>query len=222
MNKISSKQNKLLNLHLDLVLNANINTNITSINNRNEAKVLHIEDSLIAFDFINNCENGDIIDLGSGAGYPGIPLAITSNRKVFLTETVTKKAILLNMFINELKLYKQVKVYNDRIENISRQNGHRFKIVTARALSSIPSLLELSSPLIAKDGYLLCYKGVNVKEEIDRAEKIYDKLGFCYWKTLNKRLSNGFIRNIVIYKKCKESVIKLPRKLGFAQKKPLS
>lgn len=213
-------KDKLLYKHLELVLDANKKTNLTNITDFNKATIYHIEDSLSAKNIIDKLPNGKLVDLGSGAGFPGIPLAITTNREVLLTETTKKKADWLKIFIERLNLKTKISVYNGRIEDLSKEMPETFMIATARALSSLNSLLELASPLLKIGGYLICYKSDNITEEINTANNISDKLGFedCLCKTIS--LSNNIKRRLVIYKKTHKSTVKLPRKLGFAQKKP--
>ena len=110
-----------------MVIDANKSVNLTSITNINDAKILHIEDSLITSGIIKKIDIGDLVDLGSGSGYPGIPLAVVSKRKTYLIETVKKKAKLLTQFINMLGLNNQVIILNDRIENISLIYKNQFK-----------------------------------------------------------------------------------------------
>lgn len=218
---IDIDNNKLLLKHLDLVLEANKNTNLTNIKDKEEAKVLHIEDSLASLDFIKQI-NGDIVDIGSGAGYPGIPLSILTGKNTTLIETVGKKAKWLKFFISELGIESHTFVINDRIEQVSKDNQKRYTIVTARALSSLSSLLELASPLLKENGYLICYKSLDIDEEFNKAKNIEKKLGFKLHKKVLYKLINNNTRQLIIYKKVRDSEIKLPRKFGFAQKKPLA
>lgn len=218
---ITKFQKSLLNKHLDLVLDANKKVNLTRITNKREAEVLHIEDSLASLDIINKLPEGELADLGSGSGFPGIPLGICTNRQITLVETTKKKTDFLNIFIKELNL-DNVSVFNGRIEEFSKINNSVFTIVTARALSSIASLLELSSPILKINGYLICYKTNHCDEEIKEANKACNTFGFEFVENIDIPLSDKeTIRRFVIYKKISESKIKLPRKMGFAQKKPI-
>lgn len=219
--EIQDLNKKKLEKHLNLVLDANKKVNLTSITDYKEAQILHIEDSLCAVDIINNLKNGELVDIGSGAGYPGIPLAIMSNRKTTLVETVRKKADWLKFFVTELNLNSQIFVYNGRSEELAKSKKYKFSIATARALSSLSSILELASPLLCLNGFLVCYKSKNIDEEREQANKVIDLLGFEFYDALKYKLSNNQERSLVVYKKIKDEKINLPRKSGFAQKKPL-
>lgn len=210
----------MLEKHLDLVLCKNQQLNLTTITNKDEAKVLHIEDSLAALPELEGV-SGELVDLGSGAGYPGIPLAITTGLKTTLVETVGKKADCLESFINELGLQAQISVSNKRIEELAVEKPNFYSVATARALSSLSSLLELASPLLMNHGKLICHKGSEVQAELDAALLIADKMGFELVSNREYTLSdNKTTHRIITFEKIKVAEVKLPRKLGFAQKKP--
>ena len=214
-----NEKEELYKKHLELVLKANKIHNLTNIISYDEAYIMHVEDSLSAAREINHYD-GEMIDLGSGAGYPGIPLAIETGLKTTLVESVGKKADCLKTFINELNLESQIFVRNSRIEDVSLKEQCRYNIATARALSSLSSLLELASPLLVENGILICYKGEDIDNELKSAISIEDKLGMKFVSNREYELSNGKKHRIVVFKKIGEAEIKLPRKLGLAQKRP--
>lgn len=220
MYNLDKNSEALINKHLQLVLKKNEKINLTAIKDIATAKIKHIEDSLSIIPYISNYPKGKIIDIGSGGGFPGIPVAIASKRHTTLVETVKKKAECLNYFVNELSVRDLITVYNGRIEDYSKEHKEEYSIVTARALSKITSLLELSTPLLRNNGILICYKSQNIYEEINNANKIEDRLGFKLNKIINIKLSDSTKRKLVIYKKIHPPLVKLPRKNGFAQKKP--
>ena len=218
---IEAKQKQLLEKHLDCVLNANKIHNLTNIKERSEAQILHIEDSLAGILELDQAKQGKLVDLGSGAGYPGIPLAIVSGRNTTLVESVQKKADCLKSFVRELDLSSNIFVSNNRIEEEAAQNRNSYAVATARALSSISSLLELASPLLEIGGSLICYKASEIDEELEEAQHIVDKLGMCLVSNRLYTLSNGINHRIILFKKEADADINLPRKLGLAQKRPL-
>lgn len=219
--EITKEQNALLEKHLDLVLFKNQQLNLTAIKDKDEAKILHLEDSLAGLEELNSVD-GEFVDMGSGAGFPGIPLSIVSGKKATLVETVGKKSDCLKSFINELNLEAHVSVSNKRIEELAVERPNSFVAATARALSSLQSLLELASPLLVINGLLICYKGNNVEGELNAALNITEKLGFEFVSNRKYMLSDSTEHRIVVFKKVKEPEVKLPRKLGFAQKKPFT
>lgn len=216
-------EQRLIQQHLKLVLYANNTHNLTRITSSVEAQVLHIEDSLVAFPEMKNAPKGKYADIGSGGGFPGIPLAIVTHRNTLLVDSVKKKIFVLSKIINELKIEDQIGVYAGRIEDLSLLYPATFSVLTARALSSLPSLLELASPLLTDSGQLICYKA-NVKEqEINNALSLKEKLGMRLLSNREVLLSDNMTqRSIYVFEKYKEAEISLPRRVGLAQKRPLT
>lgn len=211
--------NELMEKHLQLVLEANKTTNITRISSWEEGVLLHIEDSLTALPEMNMAPEGNYVDLGSGAGYPGIPLAIETGRTTLLVDSVRKKTDLLDSFIEELGLMN-VETYHGRIEDLGRERPRSFAVSTARALSQLSVLMELASPLLKKNGLLICYKAHLSDEELNHSFSLQKKTGMKFLSNREVELGE-YERRIVCFKKISEPEIKLPRKTGMAQKAPL-
>ncbi|MCF0104595.1 MAG: 16S rRNA (guanine(527)-N(7))-methyltransferase RsmG [Eggerthellaceae bacterium] len=203
-------------------METNKRLNLTSIKDHEIGKVLHLEDSLCALPEIVEWHEGLYIDFGSGGGFPGIPLAISTGKETVLVESVKKKAKALVEFCEELDLVNQVHIEDVRIEELPESYKEKAAIVTARALSSIPSLLELASPLLKNGGRLILYKSGTYKDELDRGNRIVSKLGFAYPRTIDYNLSDGTARSLILYSKIAKSQLKLPRRTGLAQNKPLA
>ena len=159
--------------------------------------------------------------MGSGAGFPGIPLAIMTGRETLLADSVGKKTRALDSFAAELGIDGIVSTYHGRIEDLALQQPNRFSLVTAHALSSLASLLELASPLLAKGGRLVCYKTHSESEELEHAREIARKLGMEFVSSRGFTLSDGETsRAIIVFRKRCNPSMKLPRRVGMAQKKP--
>ena len=218
---LTTEQELKLRDHLSLVIEANKTTNITRIDTWDSGWLLHVEDSLVGADEVSSAPTGALADLGSGAGFPGIPLAITTGRDVTLVESVGKKASLLTEFAAALGIDNHVQVYNGRAEQLASEQPGGFAVVTARALSSLPSLMELASPLLMQGGNLVCYKSSDIDEELAAALPIQEKLAMYYIGKRDVVLSDGETRrSIVVFKKDGEPLVKLPRREGQAQRKP--
>ena len=212
---------ELLKKHLDLVITANETTNITRIVSRESAQVLHIEDSLSALPEFQAAPEGLYGDLGSGAGFPGLPIAIETGRETVLVESVKKKAALLDQFAQELDL-TNVTVFPGRAEELALQRRGQFSVLSARALSQLGSLLELGSPLLKVGGQFICYKAHMEEEELKHACGLENKLGMKLVSDRNFMLSDGeTYRRILVFEKVKNASIKLPRRNGMAQRNPL-
>lgn len=214
-------QKALLDKHLSLVIEENKVTNLTRIVDWESAQVLHVEDSLAGLPEVAQAMEGPYLDMGSGAGFPGIPLAIMTGRETLLADSVGKKTRALDSFASELGLSNCVSTYHGRIEDLALQRPNAFSLVTARALSSLASLLELASPLLAKGGLLVCYKTRSESDELDHAKAIAQKLGMEFVSSRGFLLSDGETnRAIIVFRKRCNPSMKLPRRVGMAQKKP--
>ena len=221
-NSLSVSQQSMIERHLDLIIEANKNINLTRIQTKEEAMVLHIEDSLTALPELEGAPPGRYGDLGSGAGYPGIPLAIASGRDTVLIDSREKKMIVLSEIIEEIGLKEKVKVFSGRAELLARKEPASFSVLTARAVAKLPVLLELASPLLMKGGRLICYKANVENSEYDSAKAVRNATGM---KLIDKReflLNDEYKRTIVAFEKYKKPSLSLPRKEGEAQKHPLS
>lgn len=217
----NKRQRELLDKHLELVIEENKVTNLTRIVDWESAQVLHVEDSLAGLPEVEEALEGPYLDMGSGAGFPGIPLAIMTGRETLLADSVGKKTRALDSFAAELGIDDIVSTYHGRIEDLALQQPNRFSLVTARALSSLASLLELASPLLAKGGSLVCYKIHSESEELEHAREIARKLGMEFVSSRGFTLSDGETsRAIIVFRKRCNPSMKLPRRVGMAQKKP--
>lgn len=212
---------QLIEKHLDLVLEANKTTNLTHILDRQEGLLLHVEDSLVAMPEMQDAPDGPYADLGSGGGFPGFPLAIATGRNTTLVDSVKKKAALLESFAHSLNLDDSVSVFAGRAEELAIQAPEKFGVITARALTALPSLLELASPLLSQGGHLICYKAANVEEELESALPVQDKLAMHLYSQRIALLSDGVTaRTIIVFEKKGTPSVKLPRRSGMAQKRP--
>lgn len=217
----TESQRSLLDKHLALVIEENKVTNLTRIVDWDSAQILHVEDSLAGLPEVMDAPEGAYLDMGSGAGFPGIPLAIMTGRETLLADSVGKKTRALDGFARELGVADHVSTYHGRIEDLALQKPNYFSLVTARALSSLSSLLELASPLLAKGGSLVCYKTHRESDELEHAKAVAQKLGMEFVSSRGFTLSDGEAsRAIIVFRKRCNPSMKLPRRVGMAQKKP--
>ena len=143
---ISDIQAHLLSKHLQMVLEANRQFNLTAITDVADAIVLHVVDSLMVLPEISGAPEGPIADIGTGPGFPGIPLAVVTGRRVYLVESVGKKARFLQAVVDTLEMGETVEVINERAEELASHTCGVYGVVTARAVTSLPALVELSAP----------------------------------------------------------------------------
>lgn len=222
MPEIPSIQQNLIQKHLELLIEANKVTNLTRITSKEEARILHIEDSLVAAPELSAAPDGLYGDLGTGGGYPGIPLAIVSGRTTMLIDSVGKKTAVLDRIVQDLGLQERISTYTGRIEELALERRGAFSVLTARALTQLPSLLELAAPLLCLGGRLISYKANIGDEELSAAKVLEGKLGMKLVADRSLLLSDGVThRRILVFEKVAEPTVKLPRRNGMAQKKPL-
>jgi len=215
------QETRLMIMHLRYVLKMNTAVNLTSILNEESGILLHIEDSLTALQEIEDVCDGKLVDLGSGGGFPGIPLAITTGRHTTLIEATKKKACAIETFIWENRMRDKIIVEAKRIEEYSRTTRECFAVATARALAPLSTLMELAAPLLVQGGALVAYKGNLSDSELQRAREAEDMLGMKMSGSRRLMLSDGMTqRELVVFKKIKKPEVELPRRNGKAQKNP--
>lgn len=209
--------------HLKAVLLQNRTMNLTSIKNIEAGKILHIEDSLAALPELDAAPHGIVADLGSGAGFPGIPLALVSKRQTVLVESNNKKASFLKEFISKNDLDSSIAVAAERSEELALVQRNAFAVVTARAVAELPALLELGAPLLRQGGQFLAFKGRIDADELERGNKAAERLGLRYVSLRSYVLSDNMsCRCILVYEKFEEPATTLPRRPGMAVKRPLA
>ena len=164
-----------LEIYCDFLLEYNTHTNLTAIRIKEEVYLKHFYDSLTIVKVIdlNNVDN--LLDIGTGAGFPGMVLKIFyPHLNVTLVDSNNKKIKFLEELKTKLNL-ENINVINDRIENITKDNLNKFDVVTSRAVVNLPVLAELSLPLVKKGKYFIAMKGAN-KEEIENGKYAISKL----------------------------------------------
>lgn len=198
----------------------NAHTNITRINNKEDYYNKHILDSLSLINLIP--QNSTLIDIGSGGGYPGLPVAIERpDLKITLNDTIQKKTIYLESTAQKLGL-TNVSVVKARAEELGQNKLYRetFDCGTARAVADIAVLLELISPLIKAGGYIYLMKSNNYTAELNNSSHAQTELVTRLFK-IERYIIEGVERVILIFKKEGPTPTKYPRKPGIPEKKPL-
>lgn len=221
--RLEPSQIDLLARHIELVQDANQRVNLTRITDSHDAVRCHTADSLAVLQDVSAAPNGMLLDLGTGAGFPGLPLAICTTRRVQLLDSVGKKIRELRAIIEALGLSSRVEATADRAERLGRTNPGRFAVVTARAVSELPALVELAAPLLVREGRLICLKGSPEESEIERAGRVASLTGVSpeYVRVFDLPGGAGH-RTILCYRKTGESSVQLPRREGMAQHAPLA
>lgn len=207
--------------HLSLVIEANEKMNLTRILNVDDALVLHILDSLLLLKPLEASPEGRFLDMGTGAGFPGIPLAIASGRPGILLDSVGKKVNAVQSFIDTLSL-DGVQAVHDRIEHYALSNGGSFSCVVARALAPLPVLVEYASPYLELGGLFVVTKGRPDEDELTSGYSAAEICGLDLIDSMSIELPHALgHREILVFEKIGRPQIKLPRAVGLAKKSPL-
>ncbi len=204
------------------LLEWNEKINLTNIVEENEIILKHFVDSAT---IVKHIENGKkIADIGTGAGFPGIPLKIIKNDiEVFLIDSLNKRIIFLENIIKNLGL-NNTKAIHARVEEIGHDEKFRqqFDIVTSRAVAKLNVLAEYMLPLTKVGGSCICLKGPNIEEEIEESKNALNKLGGKIEKIENLKLPDSdYERNLVFIKCIRKVENKYPRKAGTPTSLPL-
>jgi len=221
---LSEEQLQLINLHLDYVLEANSSIRLTAIHDKDEALRLHVLDSLLALPEVLASPEGIMLDIGTGGGYPGYPLAIATGRPVDLLDSVKKKVNVIQAFVDKTHLGKpEVATLGERAEELALVRPGHYSTVLARAVSSLPALVELASPLLRDGGHLIAYKGAHDDVELERGIIVAELAGMRFLAMREYLLPDGGEkRTIYVLKRYADPSVNLPRRPGRAQRKPLA
>ena len=209
--------------YMHLLLNWNEKINLTAITEPREIILKHFIDSFTISKYI--AEKTSLIDVGTGAGFPGIPLKIIRpDIDIVLIDSLQKRINFLQETIQKIKL-ENIKAIHARIEEIGKDKKYRekFDYVTSRALANLSVLAEYMLPLSKKCGKVICMKGSNVDEELNDAKCAINILGGKVEKIEKFVLPDSEIgRNIIIIDKIENTPNKYPRKPGMPSKQPIS
>ena len=219
--EISSHKQARMEQYLKAVLEVNKKVNLTRIDSFKQGLLLHIEDSLGGLPEFMDAPLGPALDLGSGGGSPGVPLSLPAERPIVLLDSVEKKVKAVRTILSDLNLGSSISAQVGRAEERALKFPSSFSVIVARAVSSLPSLCELASPLLHNDGQLICYKSNEYRDELEQAKAISKKVAMKFVSARELVLSDDVTeRTIIVFEKSGEPTVKLPRRPGMAQKRP--
>lgn len=208
--------------YMDLLIDWNNRINLTAITNPDEIILKHFIDSLTINSKITR--GAKIVDVGTGAGFPGIPLAIVNNSlKITLVDSLNKRLIFLQEVVNKLNL-NNVEIIHARAEEFGQNKKYRekFDYATSRAVANLSTLAEYLIPLVKVDGKCLCMKASDATDEIEQAKKAINVLGGTIQNIEEFVLPQSDIgRTIVTINKVRQTPGKYPRKAGTPSKEPI-
>lgn len=217
--KLNEEQLKKFYNYMNLLNEWNKKINLTAIIEPKDVIEKHFVDSLTAMDFIN--DKSKIIDIGTGAGFPGIPLKIANNTlEITLLDSLQKRVNFLNVVINDLNL-SDIYAVHSRAEDFISNNRESFDIAISRAVANISTLSEYLLPYVKVGGTAIFMKGPNIKEELENGKKAIKLLGGKVEEVNNFTLGKNNERNIIIVRKISNTPTKFPRKAGKPAKNPI-
>ena len=216
---LENEQIKKFYEYMNLLIEWNEKFNLTAIVEPKEIILKHFIDSLTIEKYIN--EGDKVIDVGTGAGFPGIPLTIYKPPiNITLLDSLNKRIIFLQEVIEKLEM-KNIEAVHGRAEEFAKNRREMFDIATSRAVAPLNILLEYLLPFVKIGGTCLCMKGSNI-DEVDDAKNALEVLGGKIEKIETIKLpESDIVRNIIIVRKVKNTPVKYPRKAGIPAKQPL-
>lgn len=219
---LSEIQLKQFYNYMNLLIEWNKKINLTAITEPNEIILKHFVDSLTISKYIS--DGTRVMDVGTGAGFPGIPLKIyRQDIEITLLDSLQKRINFLDEVIRELNLGK-IETIHSRVEDFGKDKKYRekFDIATSRAVANLVTLSEYLLPLVKVGGKVISMKGSLIEEELEHSKNAIKILGGKVEKVDEFDLPNSDIsRNIILINKIKETPNKYPRKAGEPSKKPL-
>ena len=223
--ELTEKQHEQFDKYYELLVEWNKVMNLTGITEYDEVNEKHFVDSL-ALIKATNVENFEkIIDIGTGAGFPGIPLKIAfPHLKVTLLDSLNKRVKFLNAVIEELGL-EDIETLHGRAEDFARKEGYRegFDLCVSRAVANLSTLSEYCLPYVKKGGMFIPYKSGSIDDELAQAKKAVSILGGNVKDVVRFELPGTEIgRAFVLIDKVKNTGKKFPRKAGLPSKDPLA
>lgn len=202
----------------DFMVEYNKNVNLTAITEFEDVVMKHFVDSVLPFTMVDIKQGECFIDVGTGAGFPSLPLLIyRSDLKGTLCDSLQKRCTYLERVCAELDI--KADVMHARSEELGRKQRERYDFSTARAVAAMPVLMEYCLPFVKVGGRFIALKSVN--EDIKPAENAAKLLGGSAAEVTDYKLPNGDDRRLVITKKVSQTATKYPRNSANIAKKPL-
>ena len=220
---LDEKALKRFENYYNFLVEYNQHTNLTSITEKNDVIIKHFLDSIILTKFFELNSDTKLIDVGTGAGFPGVPIKI-ANPEINLTllDSLNKRIIFLNKLLEKLNLIAEV--FHSRAEECGKNKNFRekFNIVTSRAVAKLTVLSEYCLPLLKVGGFFVSLKGSNVEDELEESAKSIKVLGGKIERVEKFDLpEEKGSRSLVIIKKVSSTPAKYPRSNSSISKSPI-
>lgn len=221
--EIDSEKNNKLEKYRELLIEWNSFMNLTAITDEDDVNIKHFLDSLTIFKTGELDGKKSVIDVGTGAGFPGIPMAIQNpDLEVTLLDSLNKRIKFLNKVVEEAEL-GNVTTYHGRAEEFARKKEFRdaFDVSVSRAVANMSTLAEYTMPYVKPGGVMIAMKGSEYKEELKEAENAIKILGGEIKEVKEITLPDGILHSLIVVEKVKPTPKKYPRAGGKPKSKPL-
>lgn len=220
--ELTEQQIKQLKIYSQLLKEWNQKMNLTAVDDEQGILYRHFVDSLSVLKFVEIPKSARIVDIGTGAGLPGLPLAIVTESLALLFDALNKRIEFLKIVLQEAEI-NNVELRHSRAEELGRDANYRgqFDFAFSRAVSSLNVLIELAVPLLKVGASLIVYKSAGIEQEIVEAEKALTQLGAEVTAVYEYKDYKDKARKIVQITKVKETSAKYPRRNGIPNKRPL-
>ena len=225
---ITKEQGVALTSYLDIMLRKNQVMNLTAIRDFDKGLILHLVDSLLFTKFLPQERldpmSYDFLDMGTGAGLPGIPIAIARPEYTgILCDSTKKKITAVEEFLQQVGLQDRISTADERVETLALRFPDEFSHIVVRAMASLPVLLEYAAPLLSPSGTLVISKGTPSEEEVEHGKKVAELVGLGLQDEQTFELPEGEgHRTFLIYQRIHDPKVKLPRQIGYAKTYPLA
>ncbi len=220
--ELTNEQKNQFEIYYEFLVDYNEKVNLTAITEHDEVMIKHFYDSLTLVSALNK-KDIKLCDVGAGAGFPSVPVAIyRSDVNVTIIDALNKRITFLNELVKKLNL-KNVSAIHSRAEDYAISKRETFDVCTARAVARLNVLVELCMPLVKVGGYFIAMKGSEANDEILEAKNAIEILGGKIEKRLSFDLPNeSGSREIIVIKKEKKCPSKYPRQFSVIKNKPIS
>lgn len=221
MSRVARRASRVFDIYLKELLEWSKKFNLTAITDPQEIKIKHFEDSLALLKVLSLTDQS-VIDVGSGAGFPGIPLKIVCPKiKLTLLEATQKKAEFLKYIVAKLSL-SGVEVVWGRAEEFAKENREIFDLALSRAVAKLNVLSEYCLPLVKVKGLFVAYKEEEIEKEVEESLPAIQSLGGKLKEIKKVKLPDSEItRSLVLIQKISPTPAAYPRRAGMAKKRPL-
>ena len=219
--KLEKSQYEKYYIYMKNILEWNTKINVTAVRDEESFIIKHFIDSLMISNYVNS--DVKVIDIGTGAGFPGIPLKLFNEKiEITLVDSINKKLNVIRESIKEMNLDK-IDIIHSRAEDLAIKEEYRenYDIATTRAVSNLSTILEYMMPFIKVGGYAVCMKGPNYNDALNNAKNAIKILRGKLESIENFNINTEYERNVIVIRKIEKTPKRYPRSGNKPLKEPI-